>query len=183
MPKIKQTVTETIVDESGKLKERRTNQTLDWGKEPPYVKMYLDTILYLKDLPKGYNAILLSFLKHMSYADSSDPQVIYVNSAMKKKIAKDLDVSLSRINNAITDLVKGEVFERIDTGAYRVNAHLFGKGEWQDIARLRLEVTFDINGKTIMGTVEKKSKKSDVQCEGQTEISDFADLLPTGTCK
>lgn len=179
MPKIKQSVIERVVDENGNEREKRSNQTLDWGKEPPYVKMYLDTVLYLKDLPKGYNAILLSFLKHMSYADSSDPQVIYINSAMKKKIAKDLDVSLSRINNAITDLVKGEVFERIDTGAYRVNAHLFGKGEWQDIARLRLEVIFDSNGKTIMGTVEKKTnKKSDLQCEGQTDIDDF---LPTGT--
>lgn len=161
MPKIKQSVTETVIDDQGKVKERRSNQTLDWGKEPPYVKMYLDTILYLKDLPKGYNAILLSFLKHMSYADSSEPQVIYINQAMKKKIAKDLDVSLSRINNAITDLVKGEVFERIDIGAYRVNANLFGKGEWQDIARLRLNITFDCNGKTIMGTVEKKSNQKD----------------------
>lgn len=175
MAKIKQSVTETVVDEQGNIKEKRANQTLDWGKEPPYVKMYLDTILYLKDLPKGYNAILLSFLKHMSYADSSDPQVIYINQAMKKKIAKDLGVSLSRINNAITDLVKGEVFERIDIGAYRVNANLFGKGEWQDIARLRLNITFDSNGKTIMGTIEKKNKTKDI--EGQITM----DFARTGT--
>jgi len=40
-----------------------------------------------------------------------------------------------------------------------VNPNFFGKGDWQDIARLRLEVTFDSKGKTIMGVIEKKTQK------------------------
>lgn len=158
MPKIKQSVTETIVDENGKKKEQRRNLVLQWETEPPFVKMYLDTILYLKDLPKGYNSILLAFLRHMTYANAEDGQCVFINSAMKRRIAESLDVSISRIDNVLSELNKGEVLTRIDRGMYRVNPHLFGKGDWQDIAKLRLEISFDANGKTIMGTVEKKSK-------------------------
>jgi len=146
MPKIKQSVTESIVDENGKKKEQRRNLRLQWESGPPYVIMYLDTILYLKDLPKGFNSILLAFLKYMTYANAEDGQCIFINSAMKKRIAENLDVSVSRIDNVLSELSKGEVLTRIDRGMYRVNPHLFGKGDWQDIAKLRLEITFDSDG-------------------------------------
>lgn len=167
MPKIKQSTMETIVNENGK-KELRRNIVLQWEDEPPYVKMYLDTILYLKDLPKGYNSILLALLKHMTYADSEDGQCIFINSSMKKRIASSLEISISRIDNVLSELHRGEVLTRIDRGMYRVNPHLFGKGDWQDIARLRLEIIFDNNGKTIMGNIEKK--KINTPIEGQMTL-------------
>jgi hypothetical protein len=157
MPQIKQSV-ETITIENGEIKALRSNRTLSWGEEPPYVKMYLDCLLYLKDLPKGHTSILYELLKRMTFAGDDDGNAIFINSAMKNVISKKLGVSLSRINNVLSDLTKGELFYRIDRGMYRVNPNFFGKGEWQDIARLRLEVTFDANGKTVMGEVEKKTK-------------------------
>lgn len=158
MAKQKLTEIESIVDSDGVVHQQRRNLTVAWEQEPPYVKMYLDTVLYMKDLPKGHNSILLSLLKHMSYADSNEPQIIYVNSSMKKRIAQTLDVSVSRINNVISDLTAGEIFHRVDRGMYRVNPNLFGKGDWQDIAELRLHITFNADGKTVMGEVEKKSR-------------------------
>ena len=157
MPQIKQSV-EAITIENGEIKALRSNQTLSWGEEPPYVKMYLDCLLYLKDLPKGHTSILYELLKRMTFAGDDDGNAIFINSAMKNIISKKLEVSVSRINNVLSDLAKGELFYRIDRGMYRVNPNFFGKGEWQDIARLRLEVTFDANGKTIMGEVEMRTK-------------------------
>ena len=115
--------------------------------------MYLDTILYLKDLPKGHNPILMSILKRLPWANQE--QDIALNAGIKRKIAKEVGCSVSKVNNAITDLVKGEVLFRMDVGVYQVNPHLFGRGEWNDIAKLRLEVTFDKNGKTILGEIER----------------------------
>ncbi len=60
------------------------------------------------------------------------------------------------------DLTKGDLLYRIARGMYRVNPNFFGKGDWQDIARLRLEIIFDANGKTIMGEIEKKAKKNEL---------------------
>lgn len=149
---------ERVEIENGETRKSIQSITKRYEDEPEYVKLYLDTVLYLKDLPKGYNSILMSFLKHMTYANYHNRergQIIYVNASMKKAIAKDLQVSVARINQALTDFTKGELFQRIDTGTYRVNAHLFGKGNWEDIKELRMQVTFNAEGKTVMTEIEK----------------------------
>lgn len=136
--------------------------------EPNYVKLYLDTVLYISDLPKGYNSILLAFLNHMSYAsvkNKENGQLIYVNSAMKKGIAEDLGVTIDRINHAITDFVKGKVFYRVDRGTYQVNPYLFGKGDWKDIKEIRMNITFNAQGKTVMSEIEHKKE---IQKETET---------------
>ena len=151
--RINQYVEKAIVDENGNTLKKESNTVYSVPTEPPYVKMYLDTILYLKDLPKGHNPILMSILKRLPWANQE--QDIALNAGIKRKIAKEVGCSVSKVNNAITDLVKGEVLFRMDVGVYQVNPHLFGRGEWNDIAKLRLEVTFDKNGKTILGEIER----------------------------
>lgn len=151
MAKITMSNTRTITDEEGSIRYQEEDLTVNWGKEPNYIKLYLDTVLYLKDLPKGLNTILYALLKRMSYGNQ-----LVLNAALKRQIAEEIDLSVSSINNAITKFVKGELLERIDTGLYRVNPHLFGKGEWKDIAKIRLEVAFDSEGKTIMSEIERK---------------------------
>jgi hypothetical protein len=163
MPKIKQKTIETVVTEGGEVKHHQENYLIQYDSEPNYVKLYLDTVLYLSDLPKGYNGILFAFLKYMTYSNSTNTyggQIIYFNAAMKKAIANELNVSISRINQAITDFTKGKILERMDVGTYRVNPHLFGKGDWQDIAEVRMKITFNVNGKTVMSEIEKHDDKA-----------------------
>lgn len=41
---------------------------------------------------------------------------------------------------------------------YRFNPYLFGKGDWQDISRLRLDINYDeIRGRTFKTNVEYKT--------------------------
>lgn len=154
MAKVTSTEITTIMDQDGQVIHKEEDRVINWGSEPNYIKVYLDTILYLNDLPKGLNGILYAFLKRMSYGNQ-----LVVNAALKRQIAKELDLSLSSINNAISKFVKGSLLLREDTGLYKVNPHLFGKGEWKDIAKIRLEVTFDAQGKTIMSEIQKKEDK------------------------
>lgn len=166
MPKIVEQKIETIIDQDGSILEKKHNMTKRYEDEPEYIKMYLDTVLYLKDLPKGYNSILLAFLKRMTYSSNSNNgggQMIYVNAHMKNEIASELSVSLARVNQAITDFVKGKIFFRAGRGTYQVNAHLFGKGDWQNIKEIRMKIHFDPNGKSIMSEIEKNidSRKSE----------------------
>ena len=174
MPRINQRIESITMDENGNMLKYDKNTTYNMGSEPPYVKMYLDTILYLKDLPKGYNPVLASILKRLPWANQE--QGIAINAAVKRLMAKEINCSVSRINNAITDFVKGELLYRMDTGLYRVNANLFGRGEWADIAKLRLDVTFDANGKTIMGEVERKNKNGEESqnCDEEKSQIDIA---------
>ncbi|WP_412839914.1 replication/maintenance protein RepL [Bacillus paranthracis] len=158
MAKVTNTISRTIVNEDGQITHQEEEKVINWGTEPNYIKVYLDTILYLKDLPKGLNSILYAFLKRMSYGNQ-----LVVNAALKRQIAKELGLSLSSINNAISKFVKGELLIRKDTGLYKVNPHLFGKGDWKDIAKIRLEIVFDPKGKTIMSEIEKKETKEEKQ--------------------
>ena len=154
MKKINQLIETTVVDGNGEHQSITRNASYYLDQEPPYVKMNLDTILYSKDLPKGYNSVLMGILRRLPWANQN--QSIAINAGIKRQISKEIDCSVGHVSNAITELVKGEVLLRLDTGVYQMNPHLFGRGDWQDIAKLRLEVTFDANGKTIMGTIEKK---------------------------
>ncbi|MBK3313464.1 MULTISPECIES: replication/maintenance protein RepL [Bacillales] len=158
MAKVTNTISRTVVNEDGQITHQEEEKVINWGTEPNYIKVYLDTILYLKDLPKGLNSILYAFLKRMSYGNQ-----LVVNAALKRQIAKELGLSLSSINNAISKFVKGELLIREDTGLYKVNPHLFGKGDWKDIAKIRLEVVFDPKRKTIMSEIEKKETKEEKQ--------------------
>lgn len=182
MANIKQQVTETVVDENGVIKERRTNQTLSWGSEPPYIKLYLQDILYLSDMPKSHESILFELLKRATYANDEYGMTVTLSSGMKQIIAKQLKIENVRsINNALSDLVKGKVLFRIATGVYQFNTYFFGKGDWQDISKLRLEINYDeIKGRTFKAVCSFKEDKN-----GQMEI-DFQEreeneLKATGT--
>jgi hypothetical protein len=150
MPRVSSVISNTQINEDGVVIQKDETKTTYHGKEPNYVKLYLDNILYLSDLPKGLNSVLFALLKKMNYDNE-----LVLNAAIKRKIAKDINLSVSRVNNAITDFVKGQLLLRVDKGLYEVNPHLFGKGEWANISKIRLNVTFDSKGKTLKSVIEK----------------------------
>lgn len=178
MPKIRQSTDETIVMEDGRLVSKRTNQTLSWGAEPPFIKLYLQDVLYLSDIPKSHENILFELLKRASYAGDEYGMTVTLSSGLKQIIAKTLGIKNVRsINNALSELVKGKILFRVATGVYQFNSYFFGKGDWQDIARLRLEIDYDaIKGKTFRAVCEYKEN-----AEGQLEMDLDAALPRTGT--
>lgn len=133
---------ERITDQTGEVLS--SVQKIKVEGEPDFVKLYLDCLSTFKGFSKSLNPILLEFLRCMSYANTENGgQIIYVNAAMKKNIAKKLNKSIDRINQALTDFVKKGILARLDTGMYQVNPYLFGRGQWKDVRALR--ATFDFN--------------------------------------
>lgn len=180
MPKIIESIEMIEKDENGKAKKSVQRKVVRYEDEPEYIKVYLDTILYLKDLEKSYNPILLSILKRMTYAsyrNKDGGQIIVVNSYIKKGIAEDAGVSVSRVNQAFTDFTKGEILIRVGRGTYQVNPHLFGKGDWADIKEIRMNVTFDSNGKTIASQIDHHDQVKKAKDESNSTV----EHLLTGT--
>ena len=161
MPKINQSVETLVIDENGEFISKRANKTLSWGAEPPFIKLYLQDILYLSDIPNKHESVLYELLKRTTYAGEKNGMEVVVNSSLKRRIAQELGFkNIGSISNAITDLVKGKVLIRKDVGIYQFNPYLFGKGDWQDIARLRLEINYDeIKGRTFKAVCEYEDKK------------------------
>lgn len=176
MPQIKQSIETSIIDEQGEIISKRANKTLSWGAEPSYIKLYLQDVLYLSDMPKKHNKILYALLKRSTYAGEKDGMQVCLSSGLKRMILKELDMkNVGSIDNALSDLVKGKVLYRLETGVYQFNAYLFGKGDWQDISRLRLEINYDeIKGKTF-----KTVCQYGIDDDGQLDFT--ATLEKTGT--
>lgn len=174
MPSIKQSVETSVINEQGELVSKRANRTLSWGSEPAFIKLYLQDVLYLSDMPKHHEKILYELLKRSTYAGEKDGMQVCLSAGIKRIISKELGLKNDRsINNALSDLVKGKILYRVETGVYNFNPYLFGKGDWQDIARLRLEVNYDdIKGKTFKTVCEYKE-----DTDGQLTM----DLQRTGT--
>lgn len=176
MPKIKQSIETSILNEQGDLVGKRASKTLSWGEEPKYIKLYLEDVLYLSDMPTKHSAVLYELLKRASYAGDKDGMQVIINASLKRRIANSLGLkNVGSISNAITDFVKGKILYRADVGMYNFNPYLFGKGDWQDISRLRLEIDYDdIKGKTFKSVCEyRKPAVVDDGVKGQMSIDDL----------
>lgn len=182
MPSIKQSVETSVINDKGELVSKRANKTLSWGAEPSYIKLYLQDILYLSDIPNKHTQVLYELLKRSTYAGDKDGMQVIVNSYVKNCIKDKLGLkNVGSISNAITELVKGKILYRVGTGAYNFNPYLFGKGDWQDVSRLRLEVNYDdIKGKTFKTVCEYNDKKESmdkIQFESRAEIGTIIKAL------
>lgn len=118
--------------------------------EPDFIKLYLDCVATFTGISKSLNPILFELLKHMSYASVYDihgGQIIYLNAALKQQIAAVNNVTVKRVEQALTNFVKNDILKRVATGTYQVNPNIFGRGNWKDIKNIRS--TFDFGNKTI----------------------------------
>lgn len=166
MPKdIKKTIfeqTETTIDtKTGEISEFKSTSVKVQEQEPNFVKLYLDCVLSFRDLSRSLNPILVEILKYMSYADNPDGgQMIFLNGEIKRRVATTLKLKIDRINKAITDFVRGDVFRRVANSTYQVNPNIFGKGDWKDIKKIR--ATFDFNTGSLEADLEFKELEGQV---------------------
>lgn len=183
MPSIKQSCETLIFDEkTGEMVTKRANKVLNWGDEPRYIKLYLEDVMYLSDMPKQYAGLTMSLLKRVSYAGDEDGMCVTLIPRIKKAICKELGWKNEKsLNNALTKLVEGKILYRIDRGLYRFNPYLFGKGDWQDIGRLRLEISYDnLKGRTFQTNVtyaEGRGGQMEIVSESAPEKESEDDTL------
>lgn len=165
---------ETVVsEETGEVKEVTTQEfnVIPSSDEPQYVKLYVRAWCEFKGLehlkPSDKN-VLTRLLSVMTYAKARQVedehgnvleegwgQLIYVNAALKRSVAGELNVKPATVSNALSHLVKYGILRRVDYGCYQVNPQLVGKGQWSEIKRLR--ATFVVAGPNA-GTVEVETK-------------------------
>lgn len=86
---------------------------------------YIEHLGSLKGVQPSFSPILLDML-NMSTENEKGELQLYLNKALKEDIARKLDVSLVRVDHAVTQFVKAGYFERVSTGKYILNKNLFG---------------------------------------------------------
>lgn len=155
----------TIVNEAWRIREDAQGEVLEaehsvgtrtiHSNEPPFVKMYIADVLYMRDMPKGLTNIVYALLDVATYAKKG--LRISISTGFKNEICEQLGIPRQTLNNALVKLCKGKILRRVDTGLYELNPYFFGRGEWKDIDNLRMTWNYDdIKGKTFQGAITRK---------------------------
>jgi len=141
-----------VVDEDGVIihQEQSVGTRTIYKQEPPYIKLYLEDILYMADMPKSLSGLTYALAKRATFADKDNGLVIYLNTFLKQQICDECGYEVMQsLNNAINKLCKGNIIKRLGAGTYQLNPYLFGRGEWKDIDKIRTTWNYDaINGRT-----------------------------------
>lgn len=127
-----------------------SHKTISKPKEDDFVKLYLSDIGYFHHLQPNQQELLYHFLKKMNY----DNQLV-VNKTIKEMIAKDSGKTLRTIENALTAYVDCGIFLRHGRGVYLANPYLFGKGYFEDIQKIRMEIIYTNEGIKLKSEIEK----------------------------
>lgn len=125
----------SVDDATGEIKSMSTVYVSAPQSEPAYLKLYLEGLLCLRNIPLYCWPVLLWLMGRMPYANG-DPCFEF-GSPMRQRAAEELHLKISQINHAISDLVKFEAVLRVERGLYQFNPQLFARGEWKDIKKLR----------------------------------------------
>lgn len=154
----KESVVQTINVETGEVVEQINTKTYSVDREPNYIKMYIDDITRLNDLPKGLSPILLELVRTMGYNN-----IIPAYKPIKMMVCRRLDISLNYLDKSIQKLHKKGILIRIHRGIYMADPDLFARGKWEDIKSLRLIVDYDKDG--------SKKLKSDLSEQMQLRLN------------
>lgn len=145
---IQQTKKEVIDKASGEVLTSETNTIINFPKEPAYVKMYLEDVTKISNLPKWVSGILYELLKYMDFNNR-----VILNAGIKREIAITQRTTVQVINNTLTKFINSGLLQRKDTGVYLVNPHYFGKGSWPQIHKIRMTLTYDERGRNVRSEV------------------------------
>lgn len=145
-------ITETVDLDSGEVRQTVSTKTFGIEKEPPYIKMYIDDIARLKELPPGMNKILIELIKSMGYNN-----VIPAYKPIKMMICNNLNIRMDYLNKAISTFHKKGLLIRLHRGIYMADPELFARGKWEDIKNLRLVIEYSAKGtKEIKGNLPEE---------------------------
>ena len=117
--------------------------TAYFEKEPDFVKLYLNDIVRLYDLPKSTGNILFEMIRDMSYDN-----LVSLGSYKRAIIAERLGIAKGTISNALTKFVEEGFLSKVSSTEFVVNPEIVGKGKWKDIKELRLTMVYNQDGKT-----------------------------------
>ena len=165
-------VVEKVDGQTGELISEESKKTYSISKEPNFVKLYMNDLASIYQLPKSSILVLLILLPYTTYANEG--QIVTINSYTKKQILfanKEIG-STQTINNAVSHLKKVGILTLVDRATYKLNPHIIGKGEWRDILNLRLTINYSAIGREITTEVTTKNGKETMEVPDINKIEE-----------
>jgi len=151
--KVKRTIKEsqTINSDTGEVLSS-TATSVSYSKEPDFIKLYLDDLIKISNLPAGANKTIYALLPKMNYDNE-----IVLSKSMKDELCQKLSIKINSFEHNLGDLVANGILMKKSNNHYLMNPNYYARGTWSDISRLRMTVTYTKDGKFI--SVETSGKE------------------------
>lgn len=152
----KLSIIETVNEETGEIVLNETiRESFLIEREPDFVKLYLEDISRLKDVPQGMNKVLFELMKAINYNG-----IIMAYKPVKELMANNMGISVNYLNKCIDEFYKKGILIRYARGVYIADPNLFAKGSWKDIQNLRLVIEYNKDGtRALKSNVSEEMKK------------------------
>jgi hypothetical protein len=161
------TRTTEVDTETGKVIREVHEQTVRLPKEPDFIKLYLNDIGKILELPKAPTKLLIALADGMKYNGH-----IMISALGRKELARELGITDGTFRNYMSLLVQKGLLIRRGNNDYLVNPNYLAKGSWADIherrAELTLSITYGDDGRQIETSAKPKKpeEQQDLPFEG-----------------
>jgi len=126
----RETVSRTINHDTGEVVDTALSQSFYADREPNYVKLYVDDILKLSNLPRSSNSLIYELLKRVAYNNE-----VIIIKAIRQEICRNLSIGDSTFRKGIDEFISKGILYKKEKQIFVFNPFLFGKGAWQDIKK------------------------------------------------
>jgi hypothetical protein len=159
---VKETTTQTVDVQSGELVSQTIVTSSIVPREPDYVKLYLEDLQRFFELNHSESKVLNGLLRYMSYNN-----VVVLLKPVKEMICNELQMPMNTLNKSIDNLFKQNILIRMHKSVYLIDPNLFGKGKWEDIHSIRLNITYDNTGRKMVKTDVVKGQQLELFAESK----------------
>lgn len=140
----------SINHETGEIMEEIRKGSYRYETEPAYIKLYLEDLLKITNCMRSNLKVIYYLMTYCTFASDKYPMCVQLSTGAKKMMMTEIGYkTLQSIDNSLMALRKAGLIKRVAEGVYQLNPRYFGRGDWRDIAKLRMTVDYDNNGKII----------------------------------
>jgi len=155
----------TVDSETGEVVEIISSKITRVPQTPDFVMAFTQDIGYLSQLSGGGAKLLFGL---MQVVDRNNE--ITLNLARKKSIALATGLKVTSIDSLLNQLKKKEVIISVERGIYALNPYLFGRGQWKNISKMRMNIEYDFD-------TLKKSVVFENEYNHQTDEDEFLEMI------
>jgi hypothetical protein len=147
-----------IDHKTGCITGETTSKIIRHPAEPPYIKLYIDDLCALAQVPESLKSTLLLLLRKLDYDG-----YITLSPRFRKDACARLGIEEKTLRNRLVMLVQKEMLIRNGTNEYLANPFYFARGDWKSIVEQRqafqMRITYSESGRKI------RTKKTEEQQE------------------
>lgn len=150
-----------VTNEHGEVLRDERERVLRLPQEPEYVKLYLQDLATVLDVPVGPQALLISLVRKIDWEG-----LISLSPSSRERLAMQLGIKMHTLANYLTVLCERGILRRVGRGEYEMDPHIMAKGDWSSINKRRNDFFM-----TVVYSVDGSKKVTGGEVNRQEEIS------------